>query len=159
MTGEIRDKASLLAALAAARENLLAAAALIPEDERTTRLICGTWTLKDVLGHVADWEEVGVAGLRQMAEGENPRVANIPDVDAWNAVHAETRQDQPWAQVWTDLHDTRRALTDVLESITQTDLDHEFSFPWGAKGTPIEWTLTFVQHDHTHARGLREKGV
>ena len=155
MTDEIRDKASLLAALATARKDLLAAAALIPEDERTTRLVCGTWTLKDVLGHLADWEEIGVAGLRQMAEGQDPYVERIADVDAWNAAHAEARRDQPWAQVWTDLHDTRRAFTDVLENMSQTDLDHEFSFPWGAKGTPTQWTYILVQHEHTHVRGIR----
>jgi len=159
MTDEIRDKGSLLASLAAAREDLLAAAALIPEDERTTRLVCGTWTLKDVLGHIADWEAIGAAGLCQMADGQDPRVENIPDVDAWNAAHAEARRDQPWTQVWTDLHDTRRTLTDVLENMSQTDLEQIFAFPWDAKGTPEQWVSVLVHHEHTHARGLREKGV
>ena len=155
MTDESIDKASLLQALAAAREDLLAAADAIPVDERTKRLVCGTWTLKDTLGHIADWEEIGVAGLRQMADGQNPYVEHIADVDAWNAVHAEARRDQPWTQVWADLHSTRHALTDILERMSQADLDHEFAFPWGSKGTPTEWTLVLVQHERTHARGLR----
>jgi len=155
-SGRSGDKAILLAALVTAREELLAAAALVPVDARTSWPVCGTWTLKDTLGHIADWEEIGVAGLRQMADGQDPYVERIADVDAWNAAHAEARRDQPWTQVWTDLHDTRRALTDILESISQAELDHEFAFPWGAKGTPTEWTLVLVQHEHTHARGLRK---
>ncbi|MDT8283963.1 MAG: 3-oxoacyl-[acyl-carrier-protein] synthase III C-terminal domain-containing protein, partial [Thermovirgaceae bacterium] len=73
----------LLAALTAAREALLAAAALVSPDERVSRPVCGEWTLKDVLAHVADWEWVGVEGLRHMAAGQQPQVEHIKDIDAW----------------------------------------------------------------------------
>jgi hypothetical protein len=43
---------------------------------------------KDVLAHVADWEWVGVEGLRHMAAGQSPQVEHIADIDAWNQAHS-----------------------------------------------------------------------
>lgn len=50
------SKIIMHAALETARDDLWATAALVPVDERETRPVCGTWTLKDVLGHLADWD-------------------------------------------------------------------------------------------------------
>lgn len=122
-------KALLLAALAAARDELMTAATLIPPDERASCLVCGEWTLKDVLGHVADWEWFGVEGLRQMAAGQPPRVEHVQDIDAWNQAHVKARRDQPWGAVWDDLHAARRALLDVLEEMSQAQLGQSFPFP------------------------------
>jgi uncharacterized damage-inducible protein DinB/predicted RNase H-like HicB family nuclease len=156
LKGETGLRAVLLAALAAARDELLAAAALVPSEERASRLVCGEWTLKDVLGHVADWEWFGVDGLRQMAAGQAPQVEHIESIDAWNQAHAEARRDQPWETVWADLHATRRALLDVLEEMSQAELGRFFPFPWGPEGTPYQWVCVYFRHDREHAHGLRQ---
>ena len=80
--GTVGPKDVLSAALSAAREELLAAAALVPPEERASRPVCGEWTLNDVLGHVADWEWVGVEGLRHMAAGQSPWFEHTENIDA-----------------------------------------------------------------------------
>jgi uncharacterized damage-inducible protein DinB/predicted RNase H-like HicB family nuclease len=156
LKGETGSKAVLLAALAAARDELLAAAALVPPEERASRPVCGEWTLKDVLGHVADWEWFGVDGLRQMAAGQSPQVEHVQDIDAWNQAHVEARRDQAWETVWADLHAARRALLDVLEEMSQAQLGRSFPFPWGPEGTPYQWIWVYFRHDREHAHGLRQ---
>jgi hypothetical protein len=108
---------------------------------------------------MADWEEVGVEGLRLMARGPAPDVEHIGDIDAWNRKHAEARRDQPWKEVWADLHRTREALVRVLEGMPQADLTRSYPFPWGAQGTPYDWVAIFVTHDREHAEGLRDELV
>lgn len=149
------DKDALLAALDAAREELLSAAALVPPDARASRLVCGTWTLVDVVGHLADWEALGAAGLRQMAAGQAPFVEHIADIQTWNEAHAAARSAQPWEQVWDDLQDARRDLVGALEGMSQDDLERLYPFPWGVEGTPYQWVAVYVDHDRTHARGIR----
>jgi uncharacterized damage-inducible protein DinB len=153
---ETGPKAVLLAALNAGRDELLAAAALVPSDERVSRPVCGEWTLKDVLGHVADWEWFGVEGLRQMAAGNVPQVEHVQDIDAWNQTHAEARRDQPWEDVWADFHAARRALLEVLKGMEQAGLAQSFPFPWGPEGTAYQWVRVYLAHDREHAQGLRE---
>jgi len=145
----------LLAVLTAAREELLAAAALIPPQARASRPVCGHWTLKDVLAHVADWEWLGVEGLRHMAAGRPPQVEHVEDIDAWNQAHYEARRDQPWEDVWSDLHAAREALVGLVEGMGRTDLSRAFAFPWGGEGAAYQWASIFAAHDREHAEGLR----
>lgn len=146
----------LLAALASAREELLTAATLVPVGERTVRPVCGEWTLKDVLGHIADWEWYGVEGLRQTADGQLPELEPLDDFEAWNRSHVEARRDQPWEAVWDDLHAARRALLEVLTGMSQAAMSRSFPFPWWPEGTPYQWTSVFVAHDRDHSRDLRD---
>lgn len=146
----------LRAALTAAREELLTAAALIPPEERTSRRVCGEWTLKDVLGHIADWEWLGVEGLRHMAAGKPPQVEHVEDVDAWNQAHAEARRGQPWDEVWADFHAARRALLAVLEEVNPASMGQQFPAPWGEPCTPYAWAYIYVAHDREHAIDLRK---
>jgi hypothetical protein len=146
----------LLAALAAAREELAANADLVAREEKDALPVCGTWTLKDVLAHVADWEWVGVEGLRDMVSGRSPRVEHIGDIDAWNQAHYEARRDQPWEEVWVDFRAARDAFLEVVKGMGQANLSSRYSFPWGEKGTPYRWVAVYVSHDREHAEGLRE---
>jgi uncharacterized damage-inducible protein DinB len=146
----------LLAAVEAAREELLTAAALVPAVERTSRPVCGVWTLKDVLGHIADWERFAVEGLRQMAAGQPPDPQPIGDTETWNQSHAEARRDQPWKTVWDDLHRARQAYLDVLDGMDPPQLGRVFPFPWGPEGTPYQWTCAFAHHDREHAKDVRD---
>jgi hypothetical protein len=145
----------LLAALEAARAELLSASVLVPESERATRPICGEWTLKDVLGHVADWEWYAVKGLRQMADGQKPDPEPIVDIETWNVAHVKARRDQPWEAVWDDLHAARRAFLEVLNGMSEAELARSFPFAWGEEGSPYQWCAVFVGHDREHARDPR----
>ena len=156
LKGKTGPKAVLLAALDAGRDGLLTAAALVPQEERASRPVCGEWTLKDVLGHVADWEWFGVEGLRQMAAGRAPQVEHIESIDAWNQTHADARRHQPWETVCADLQAARRVLLDVLEEMSQAQLARSFPFPWEPKGTPYQWIWVYLRHDREHAHDLRQ---
>jgi hypothetical protein len=134
---------------------LLRASVLVPKPERATQPICGGWTLKDVLGHVADWEWYGVKGLRQMADGQTPDPEPIGDLETWNMSHVAARRDQPWEEVWDDLHSAREAFLEVLSGIGEAELVRSFPFAWGEQGSPYQWCAVFVGHDREHARDPR----
>ncbi len=149
-------KVVLLFALDAAREEFLTASDLVPAEERSSRPVCGEWTLKDLVGHQADWERVGVIGLRHMAAGRPPDMASIPDIDAWNAERAAARSDQSWQACWSDLHETREELLAVLERTPQETLDRAYPFPWGPESTAYRWVRVFAKHDREYALDLRK---
>lgn len=152
---ETGPKAVLVTALHAARDELLTAVNLVPAEERSSRPVCGEWTSKDVVGHQADWEQLGVVGLRDMAAGRPPDIASIPDVDAWNARHVAARRDQTWQNCWSDLRETREDLLRVIERTPQDTLDRSYLFPWGPESTAYRWVRVFAKHDREHALDLR----
>jgi predicted RNase H-like HicB family nuclease/uncharacterized damage-inducible protein DinB len=149
-------KSILAAALGARREELLSAADLVPPEERTSRPVCGEWTLQDVLGHVADWEDWIVAGLRDMAAGRKPGIPTVTDEEAWNQEHAAARRRQSWETVWADLTNVRQELAALLDGMDQAGLERVFPGVWGKDTTPYAWFLDAYAHDREHARDIRE---
>jgi hypothetical protein len=155
LEGSSGSKAVLSAALDAARQGLLTAVALVPPEERNSRRVCGEWTVKDVVGHVADWGFVGVEGLRDMAAGRKPRCEHILDIESWNQAHAAERRYELWADAWADLQGVRERLASVLEGMSEEALARSYRFPWGPEGTAYQWVRVFVSHDREHAQDLR----
>jgi uncharacterized damage-inducible protein DinB/predicted RNase H-like HicB family nuclease len=145
----------LRAVLDAGREELLAAARLVPPEQRASYPVCGHWTAHDVIGHLADWEWPGAEGLRDMAEGRPPSVEPIRDIDLWNAEHVEVRRGQPWSNVWEDLHAARRAFLAAVDALDPAELGRVHAFPWGGYGTAYDWVSVYIAHDREHAEHLR----
>ena len=153
------SKEALITDLVAAREELLAAADLVPPEERHSRSICGEWTLTDVLGHVADWEWVWVESLRHVAAGRSPQFEHIESIEAKNQAFFKARRDQSWEGVWADLHAAHEALLKVLQGMDEDDLGRSFTFLLGTEGTAYRWVRIFLEHDLEHARDLKEAFV
>jgi uncharacterized damage-inducible protein DinB len=158
MTNEVKKmdtKETLIADLIAAREELLAAVDLVPPLERSSRVVCGEWTVRDVLGHVADWELVWIDSLRQLAAGRSPQFEPVESIEAQNQAFFRARRDQSWEEAWADLHTAHAELLQVLQSIDDEDLGRSMTFLLGGKGTVYRWVRTFLEHDREHARELK----
>jgi uncharacterized damage-inducible protein DinB len=153
--GQVGPKVVLEAALAAGRAELLAWAGLVPETERVTRLVCGEWTLKDVLGHVADWERFCVDAFADMAAGRVAGLSYTGDEEGWNRAHAAGRRDQPWQTAWADFTQTRQALMATLAGMEDAGLDRPARSRWSADDRPYWWFRGCLAHDREHAEGLR----
>src|SRR5690606_5409015 len=122
--------------------------------ERATHLISEAWTLKDILGHIADWEAYCIscieAGepLPQKYEGDGQR---------WNEAHAAVRRNQPWQQVWNDVQVIRQQLLARLASMSQEELESAIDNPWGAHASAYGWAHAYLAHEREHAGELCKK--
>ena len=148
----VGPKAILLAALEAGRDEIAALSSMVPAEERSTRPVADEWTLKDVVGHLADWELFLVEILRA---GRMLDMGYGGDVDQWNAAHAAARSERRWPRVWEDYRQARKGTVDVVGEMSQEALGTRFDNPWG-KDTPtyrvVEWWL---EHEREHAAGIR----
>ena len=142
--------------LKATRKEFLSLVDMIPEAERTTRPVCGVWTMKDLVGHLADWEKVGVDGLRQLVAGQTPEFDEvIPDFDTWNNAHAAARRDQLWDDVWADFEQTRETLLALVDQMQERDWERPFTAPWDSPINGYFWVNVWTGHDHEHAIDVR----
>lgn len=153
---QIGPKPVLRAIFHATRKEFLTLADLLTVEEHTTKPVCGVWTLKDLLGHLTDWELVGVDGLRQLAAGQTPEFDyEIPDFDTFNNKNAAARFDQSWEQVWADFTATRRELTDLFDELPEAALARPMPAPWGSSIPAYVWMLVWAGHEHEHAIDVR----
>lgn len=146
----------LRALLHSSRKAFQALLSLIPQAEWTTRPVCGVWTMKDLLGHLTDWEKVAVDGLRPLAADQTPEFDyTIDGFDAFNNRNAAARAGQSWDEVWTDYETTRATLLDLLAQTSAAHLQRVFSTPWGGEMPGYVWLLIWPGHEMEHAIDAR----
>ena len=147
-------KSVLLAAMETARQEMLAVIDLISMEERETRLVCGEWTLKDVLGHVADWEWFGVERWRPKQSNRSLKI-DYPGIQEWNDLHAAARKGDTWERVWVDFVNARAALRQILEEMDEGELARVVAAPWNPNDTNYRWIALWIHHERYHAADLR----
>ena len=89
----------------------------LPEDQANYRYADGKWTVKEVIGHLADGERVFSYRLVRIARGDQTPLAGF-DENAWakTAPHPHRRM----AAVADELIAVRRATLSLIDSLDET---------------------------------------
>jgi hypothetical protein len=113
-------KAKVLADLAAAHIDFKETARAIPA-EKLTEVMHGEWSAKDLVAHVASWDEVASLDLRRIGRGHVPTLAAFreADVDEWNAFLMRGRRLFPPPQVFHELEECYDMLVEALETVPE----------------------------------------
>jgi hypothetical protein len=121
-------------------------------DEQMTRLgAVGAWSVKDVLSHIASWEEVALPDLARLARGDTAILASMDlysaNFDDFNAVIMSLRRNLPLDQVLRELDIVRADFMAGVSRLPDSVL---------AEG---QFGRILVQitgeHDREHAEGIR----
>ncbi len=147
-----RDHADLLAAL----QNL-------SREALTTRPVIEAWTVKDLLGHMAMWQQVAiqfVADYRQEGLPKSLGLADDAAIDAYNRRGAELRRDWPLERVQAELDASYRSLLASVKSLTDDELHAPLGGPWENK-TTLEHLIAINSYDHDpeHIAQIRRLGI
>jgi hypothetical protein len=112
------DVKALLERIEEAWRELFAALDDIPEDRMSDPGVIGDWSLKDLFGHLAFWDEHAVAEIERALAGL-PR-----EDDAWQEMsetdHA-ARQDHTLPEQRSAMHQAHATLVERLEAVAGID--------------------------------------
>lgn len=108
----------------------------------------GDWSIKDVMNHIATWQEAAITQIVKLQRGEFASLGK--SVDRFNAAQHEADKDRTVAQSRRRLNASRRALLAQLQTLDEKSLLNEFgrqSAGWWAK-----WTTYghYEQHIDAH---------
>lgn len=80
-------------------------------EQQMAEVWLGTWSVKDIVAHMAGWHREMMPALERMARGERPfpEGASYEDVDAWNAKFAAAAKGTPVAEVLLEFDRTHQA--------------------------------------------------
>ncbi len=143
------DREKILAEMATARESFLAAVEGL-SDAHMTRPVVGEWSVKDLLAHVACWEEVLLPDMRRLARGDAPALAafDIKKVDEWNEKLMSLRRHFSLEQARRELELRREQLLDAVAGLPDSAL---------AEGQFARNLLKVcVIHDGEHEQDIRD---
>ena len=93
---ETIDVEGIIAGNATARAALMQAFDAIPASRRSEAWY-GDWSLKDLVVHLAAWQEAWATGMQQIARGERPQLPGYEgDDDAFNAARVAEHAGDSW---------------------------------------------------------------
>lgn len=91
----------------------------LPEDQGNHRYAEGKWTVKELLGHVADAERVFSYRLVRIARGDQTPLAGF-DENAWAVAAPHAKRTLP--QVVDELIAVRRSTIALMETLDETSV-------------------------------------
>lgn len=112
------------------------------------------WKLKEMIDHIAGWDDAVIASLRSHAQGAVPAVTALYGIDRYNADTVVTRETLPYDRSLQEFHKTREILCQVIQELSEELFAQPLVLPWGPTGTVANVVKIFVQHEHEHADDL-----
>jgi len=125
----------------------------LPEDKANHRYADGKWSVKEVLGHVADAERVFGYRLTRIARGDKTPLAGF-DENAW--AKTAPHSNRPMASVVDELIAVRRSTLALIDSLDDTAISNSTL----ANNNPISGrALCWIIAGHTkhHLDILKER--
>jgi hypothetical protein len=112
------DVGALLERIEAAWRDLLATLDDIPEERLEEPGASGEWSIKNLMGHLATWDDIALAKIERVIAGQPEEDADFQAIN--DADHA-ARQGRTLAEERSAMHRAHAAVVERLESIAGID--------------------------------------
>ena len=123
--------------------------ARVPRGRMEEAGVEGSWSVKDLIGHVSTWEGEAMGSIGRYLRGRDlAQLAWIEDIDGFNASSVEGGRSTPLADVLDDFEKTHADLVRFVEGIGED-----------ARGVPeVETRIRVDTFDHyeEHAATIRQ---
>jgi uncharacterized protein (TIGR03083 family) len=145
--------------LRTARKDLLDSLQGLTEEDKLRPNAVEKWSIKDLLAHIASWDEEVLRVIQAFAMQPEPHfsysISERNDFAAWNGDQIELRNERTLDQVQTEFRNARRDLIQVVEGLTDQVLMRPKMTSWGKIRTGFELLDEMVQHDVEHTKDVR----
>jgi uncharacterized damage-inducible protein DinB len=151
------DKQALAARLTEARNELLSLVRSLPPERLETAGAVGDWSVKDVIGHIASWEDRLLTLAQTVLNGHAAQIQWIKDdeaLQAWNHKQYLRKRAWTWDEIIRDLALMRE---EVLWNIGWTAPEQLFQQHTLDAGSisPASLLEGIAEHDQEHVAQLR----
>ncbi|GCE21553.1 ClbS/DfsB family four-helix bundle protein [Dictyobacter kobayashii] len=156
------DKATLLNTIQTEHARFESLVAPLSEAQLCTTTGAGEWSIKDIMAHIAVWEQLCARWLDEFSHGITPQPAERTDDNSNERIYRENR-DRSLAEVQELFHHTHQQLLQQVNLLTQTlseeDLNASQRFDW-TKFWPGASLIAVIadnsyEHYQDHAQHIR----
>ena len=121
------------------------------DDEQASRAWLGTWGVREILIHIAAWDQEMTPALGRMRRGEPsfPEGVSYDDADAWNARLVAAKTGAKLVDIIPELEAAHRDLVAAAAALDETHWDV------GAPAREL-FAGTGAQHYQEHAAQIRQ---
>lgn len=146
------DKDNMIAHMEHARSLLNAALERVaPQME-----IYPTWKVKQLMDHIASWDELMVSTYQAYSKGEDLAMTVKYGIDQFNAESVTARKAFSLEESRQAYDAARMKVIQALREMPEEKLSQRFHAPWGGMCTVASVVKIFVSHELEHANQIEE---
>jgi hypothetical protein len=116
----------------------------------------GVWTIKDILGHIASWEELCQEPLQRYADGDPFEAEVTKDYLSLNPILATRKRNTPLAVILDELDAIRQELVAATSKLSAEQWVQRVLFPWGDEGPVAEMLDELYEHELEHVYAIQK---
>lgn len=123
-------------------------------DDAWLDVVEGTWTVKDVIGHLAAWSDLLLDEAEALVQ-DGAGTVEVVDIDAWNAVQVTARREWPVEKVRATWEATVERARRVIARLSAEDLPRRCPVLWSDElVSPAELLDLWLVHVEQHRESL-----
>lgn len=146
-------KNNLIRQLKSTREQLLNITSKLPDEG----ILINKWGKKEILSHIAGWEEEGVTCIPQILHGEKPKSFRM-SINRFNEESVTKRKKMTVEQILYELKEQNEDFLKQIEQLTNEQIIGFYGTKLGEKEINVLWVIhEQISHDNNHAKELEEK--
>lgn len=145
------NKTELIKQFSHAREDFRT---LLPDIDPNMEIYPG-WKIKEVLAHLAGWDDATILALEAFVAQQPPPVPALKGIDPYNSQTVAERADLGYKQIVQEWELIREQLLKILEGLSDTGLAAAIVSPWGQSLTVEALIRVMIEHEEEHAEIIR----
>ncbi len=122
----------------------------------------GEWSIKDIMAHIAVWEQICTRWLDECARGETPHPSERVDIESNDRIYRENR-DRPLAEVQELFHQAHQQFLHQVDLLFLTlpeeeiNASHRFAWTEAWPGSSLIAVIADNSYEHyyDHAQQIR----
>jgi hypothetical protein len=115
-----------------------------------------TWKVKQVMDHIAGWDELVYSSLQAYKDGVSPKPMVEDGIDPFNAASVAARKDLSVQQSRLAYDAARQRVIQLMHVLPSEMLTQKYPAPWGGLCTISSIVRIFVSHEQEHAQHIVE---
>lgn len=120
------------------------------------RKIYPLWTIREILAHIAGWDDAIIASLKAHIEDREPGTPAARGINAYNAETVSTREGLDYDHIYREYIHTRDILVALIKDMPLEKTIQPFIQPWGGENDLVGLLKIFIEHEIEHAGDIRE---
>lgn len=133
------------------------------EAQITAQNLPDNWSIKDVMAHLMEWQQLSIARVQASLSGTEPTLPrwldgldpeSEEDTDKFNARIYESHSGEPWSSVSRSWENGFLRFVELSAAVPESDLMQEGKYPWLNGYALIEVLEGALEHHAEHREEL-----
>jgi hypothetical protein len=159
MEPKMNRKQEIVTGLIEARRHILDAISDLPSDKQD-EVFLGTWSIKDLLAHLAGWDFTNIEAVTDIRAGQPPRVFQHwdPEWAVYNAELVRKYKHDNFIELLDSIQQSHAALIEFVQAVPDEDIEKDYGIRSpGGRNITVEWFLQFeIEDEGRHYQQIQE---